>query len=395
MAITAFDRASRKFVVEFLAAALAFASLAATPLEVHAATPPPNDLFAFANLIGALPYADANVNTTLATDEDGEPSPTCFVNNPSQHTVWYRFVAAATTTVSASALPTNLVGNKIAAIVDAFEGTDIHTLGNVGCSTAYNANDPVHLTFPVTVGHTYYIRVGGKGFYASGAFNFTLTNTATPTVSAPTATPKKGATLGTSTIPVVLSWTGQGHGSPIDHYVLQESTDGVWTTLESSVATTSAAAEVAAGHAYAFRVKAIDTAGRVSAWATSALIHPVTYQETSRAIAYVKTWKWVTAASAFGGHLKYAMTAGASATLTFTGSSVAWIAGRGPNNGVAKIYVDGVYVGPVDLFAAVATSRRIVFTKAWSTSGARTLRIVVVGTAGHPRIDIDALVILG
>ena len=35
--------------------------------------------------------------------------------------------------------------------------------------------------------------------------------------------------------------------------------------------------------------------------------------------------------------------------------------------------------------------RQVVFTHSWSTPGAHTIRIVCAGTAGHPRIDVDAL----
>jgi hypothetical protein len=35
-----------------------------------------------------------------------------------------------------------------------------------------------------------------------------------------------------------------------------------------------------------------------------------------------------------------------------------------------------------------------VFSWTWATLGAHTLRVVVVGTAGHPRVDVDAFITL-
>ena len=83
---------------------------------------------------------------------------------------------------------------------------------------------------------------------------------------------------------------------------------------------------------------------------------------------------------------------GAWAKFSFTGSSVAWVTTRGTTRGKAKVYVDGVYAATVNLWASSGHSRSIVFARNWSTSGAHTIRIVVVGTAGHPRVDIDAFV---
>jgi hypothetical protein len=62
----------------------------------------------------------------------------------------------------------------------------------------------------------------------------------------------------------------------------------------------------------------------------------------------------------------------------------------GPDHGAAKVYVDGVLVTTIDLHAASTTYRRVAYARSWSASGNHTLRIVVVGTAGRPRVDIDA-----
>jgi hypothetical protein len=35
-----------------------------------------------------------------------------------------------------------------------------------------------------------------------------------------------------------------------------------------------------------------------------------------------------------------------------------------------------------------------VFARSWRSSGSHTVRFVVAGTARHPRVDLDALVII-
>ena len=55
-------------------------------VSVMAADAPPNDNFADATLISALPFTDS-VDNTEATTEDGEPQNF----EPSYYTVWYSF----------------------------------------------------------------------------------------------------------------------------------------------------------------------------------------------------------------------------------------------------------------------------------------------------------------
>jgi hypothetical protein len=40
--------------------------------------------------------------------------------------------------------------------------------------------------------------------------------------------------------------------------------------------------------------------------------------------------------------------------------------------------------------AKASLHRRVVFARTWSTAGTHTLRMVVIGTAGHTRVDLDA-----
>jgi hypothetical protein len=95
-----------------------------------------------------------------------------------------------------------------------------------------------------------------------------------------------------------------------------------------------------------------------------------------------------------GGAVRYATAAGASASYTFTGRAVALVTTRAPSRGSVKVYVNGVYIATVNL-ATTTTFRSVAWQRSWSTVATRTVTFVVVGTANHPRIDLDAIAILG
>jgi hypothetical protein len=68
------------------------------------------------------------------------------------------------------------------------------------------------------------------------------------------------------------------------------------------------------------------------------------------------------------------------------------VAALGPGRGSAAVYVDGKYRATISLASTTYRARQVVYATSWSTSGVHTLRIVNLGTAGHPRVDVDAFV---
>jgi hypothetical protein len=109
---------------------------------------------------------------------------------------------------------------------------------------------------------------------------------------------------------------------------------------------------------------------------------------------------------------------GARATFTFTGMSVNWIGSRGPQNGIARVYLDGAFQGTVDTYSPtpfqaviymvtklapathtlaieVTGQRKILFSAAGLTLGSHTLTIDVVGRNNEApgtvgRVVVDA-----
>ena len=143
---------------------------------------------------------------------------------------------------------------------------------------------------------------------------------------------------------------------------------------------------------YRYRVLVTDRAGNATAWVAGQAFIPRRTQQSSASIAYHGTWHNLSSSSASGGSLVYATAVGASATYTFWGASIAWVASKGPSSGSAKVYIDGVYAASVSLYRSSSVFRSLVFAKSWDANGTHTIKIVVVGTAGHPRVDMDAFV---
>jgi hypothetical protein len=119
-----------------------------------------------------------------------------------------------------------------------------------------------------------------------------------------------------------------------------------------------------------------------------------TVQETSATIAYSGSWASARHAGYSGDRVKYARAAGATATLTFTGTKVTWIGPVGPTRGKARILVDGVAVKVVNLYAGTFRAQKALFSASFATAGEHTLTIKVLGTRGHPLVAIDGFAIV-
>jgi hypothetical protein len=196
--------------------------------------------------------------------------------------------------------------------------------------------------------------------------------------------------------PTTIAWTGSDRGWGIDHYTLQRSVDaGAWRGVAlAGPRLTSAAQLLPFGHTYRYRVRAVDKAGNVGYWDYGPTFRPGTYQETSASIVYRGTWTRLLDADALGGAVRQAVARGASATFTFRARDLAWVASTGPDHGKANVYVDGLFVGTIDLSAVTPSDRRLVFRRHWSFVGSHIIRIVTLGTAGRPKVDVDAFLVL-
>ena len=219
-------------------------------------------------------------------------------------------------------------------------------------------------------------------------------DTTAPSVKAPAVTVAKGATVGTTKVPLRIAVGASDTASGVCRVLVRRrfSTNpytAVPLLLAASRSVTTAVSP--ASKAYTFDAMATDCSDNSSARVPSAPVRLAAYKST---IAYHGTWARKTVPMAFGGSARRADGAGASASLRFTGREVAWVASLAPGYGSARVYVDGRAVATVHLRASSVVQRRVVFTRSWPSAGAHTIKVVALGTSGHPTVDVDALLVL-
>jgi len=162
----------------------------------------------------------------------------------------------------------------------------------------------------------------------------------------------------------------------------------------------------ATGLADASHTLTIDVTGLRNAASTGTLIvidaFDVTapgrrFQETDPSVAYTgdwihgnlnKPWSEGTAAASAA--------PGAQATFTFTGTGVRWIGCQKYTTGIARVYLDGVFMTEIDTYRALPVEgyQDAVFTASGLASGSHTLTIEATGrqnpAASSAYVVVDA-----
>jgi hypothetical protein len=220
-----------------------------------------------------------------------------------------------------------------------------------------------------------------------------------PTVDKPEVFSVWGQTL-TSTSVVRVTWPEASDPSGISTYELQRRKgSGSWTnvTLPAPTATT-ADVSVLIGATYAFRVRARDGAGNIGPWAAAPSAALTRVEETAAAITYRDAFKRVALRGASGGYVRKTGANGRLCSLTFTGSSIAFVSTTARDRGIAEIRVDGGAWESIDLFSAAARTKKVVWT-ATVEQGVHTVEISVTGGrnpgATGSRVDVDAFLVVG
>jgi hypothetical protein len=139
-------------------------------------------------------------------------------------------------------------------------------------------------------------------------------------------------------------------------------------------------------------LRATDGAGNTSGYTLGRGYRVRATQESGADVSYAKSWQTVASSDAAGGGMAFSRVAGARATFTFSGFAVSWVAACGPHRGSAEVYVDGNLASRIDLHAATPQARSIAFARRWADNGTHTIEIVNLGSAGHPRVDVDAFI---
>jgi hypothetical protein len=221
-----------------------------------------------------------------------------------------------------------------------------------------------------------------------------------PTAAKPAASVRTGTSLGSSSttapLPARLGLAASdAGGAGVATFDVARSVNGkAYKVIASGVTGPTLAVSLTPGKTYRFRVRARDALGNVGAWVTGPTLRPQLVQQTSGGIRWKGTWRSSSSSAFSGGSVRSTTAAGAVARYTFTGRAIGLVTTLSPSRGAVKVYLDGAYITTLDLAAPSVAARRLVFSRSWSTSATHTIKLVAVGTAGRPRIDLDAFAVL-
>ena len=196
-----------------------------------------------------------------------------------------------------------------------------------------------------------------------------------------------------STVPVSVAWAGTDATSGVNHYTLYESKDGGAYTSVTTTASASHNLSLAPGHTYQFKVTGTDNAGNTSAGTAGSVYKLSLQQENSTAITYSTGWTRQKLTGASGGYVDYATGSGKTATLSFSGIQAAWVSTLGSTRGSASVKLDSGTTATISTHASSPATAHVVDVVS-GASGSHKLVIKVLGTSGHPRVDIDAFIVL-
>jgi hypothetical protein len=84
---------------------------------------------------------------------------------------------------------------------------------------------------------------------------------------------------------------------------------------------------------------------------------------------------------------------GADARYTFTGKGIAVVMPRSSSRAWVEIRIDGTSVGKFSLYASSGKPRRIIYSKAWSTSGTHKIELRTITSSTRKLTSLDAFVV--
>lgn len=233
----------------------------------------------------------------------------------------------------------------------------------------------------------------GAGAVSATASHSIILDTTSPVIAkAPAPSFKKGQ-MGSTSVPISLTWAGSDAASGISHYDVEQSVDGGAFSLVSSPTAANATVNLNPGHSYQFEVRATDDAGNVSGFTAGSTFTLSAVQETTSTVTYSAGWTRRALTGSFGGSVKFARLSGKKAVLSFSGSQVALVSTIGSDRGSATASLDGGTATTVSTNGTALKTAMVVYAKT-VTAGPHSLVLTVLGTAGHPRVDVDGFLII-
>ena len=208
--------------------------------------------------------------------------------------------------------------------------------------------------------------------------------------------------------PVFVDYRAVDPESSIDHYDVTTNQArgpmdvGLATRVDMGARTTDPA-DCSGGGRRIFTAVAVNGSGLSSpeyVWDSSDL--RVTQDRPKASLKYTGTWRVSSCECWSNGKAHKTTEKGAAARLTFKvartdATPTTWALGlvmaKGPDRGSLLIRLDGIRMATVSTHSDTKINRTVVWRTAVSP-GTHTLRLINQATPGHPRIDVDAFVLL-
>ncbi|MGQ0623257.1 MAG: S8 family serine peptidase [Sporichthyaceae bacterium] len=192
-------------------------------------------------------------------------------------------------------------------------------------------------------------------------------------------------------------------GDLIDRVELEASTDGgrSWGLVAQGSRTLTSVALVLQSGSTLFRTRVFDDLGLagVSARSVPLVLRSFDSSVGTSFAGASSAWKTKFSSRALGGSSIRSAKKGASASFTFSGRQVSWIARTSDEFGKAAIYLDGVLVRKVNLYFDGSRYRQVVFASDVLRAGRHTVTIKVLGKKSGDSdgkfIDVDGWIVRG
>jgi beta-galactosidase GanA len=111
-----------------------------------------------------------------------------------------------------------------------------------------------------------------------------------------------------------------------------------------------------------------------------------TYDDANTSLTYSGNWTHANTSNAnytagdYDSTESWSTQAGATMSVTFTGTAVQWIGAKNNNGGIADVAIDGTKVATVDTYAAAGKEfQQVLFSQSGLSAGSHTLTITVTG----------------
>ena len=251
------------------------------------------------------------------------------------------------------------------------------------------------LTDTVVIGDTYtygFWSYNGAGVVSAEATH-SIKATGTPLLAAPavvstvSATPRFGFSWGNPANPAGNPYTVKWATSAGDDWTIWLLDTSATHAVFGGTAGPFAAEP---GATYRLEVLSQDPYGNDTRHALATVVEPL----DTRAAVPSPGWQTLPSARRWAGTVAVSSRPGATMTWQVTGSQVTLVADRCPGCGKARVLVDGKVRAVVDTHAATLSVRQPVVTVAHLTAARHVVSVQVVGSTGHPAVQLDALAVL-